>query len=245
MIIKENKSCLNCGEISDGKFCPKCGQSLSTGRFSMRSFGLHLLSSVSRVSGDFLLTAWGLLLHPWAVVRNYVYGKRVGLVSPITMLLLLSLYWGILMAIIPHFNQSEELETLKLGAFLKWLYGSITFQYLFLAIPIALGTWAVYRTDMRGRFNFAELLIAVIYLASTFLLVDFVISPIELISKWLSYCMLIAATGCYGIISILKAFPQPNMKKTLTKLTLWIGVCGFFLFIFLMLYSLPMLKNAL
>lgn len=240
-----SKVCLNCGAQSDGKYCSECGQSMATGRFTMRSFGLYLVSSLSRVSGDFLRTSWGLLRHPWEVTRDYIYGRRVGLVSPVSMLLLLSLYWGILMAFVPHFSQSDLLETMKLGALLKWLYGSITFQYLFLAIPIALGTWAVYRRDMRGRFNFAELLIATLYLASTFLLVDFILTPVELLSEPLSNAILVTVTAIYGILAVLKAFPQTSPIKTAVKLTLWIGVSGCLLSVFLLIFALPMFRTLL
>lgn len=239
------KTCLNCGAETSGKFCPECGQSTATSRITMRSFGKHLFSSLTRVSGDFVRTAWGLLRHPWKVVRDYVYGRRVGLVSPVSMLLLLSLYWGLMMALVPHFNQEERLESLKLGALLKWLYGSITFQYLFLAMAVAAGTWTVYRREMRGRFNFAELLVATLYLASTFLLVDFILSPLELINQWAGNALVFIATGIYGIVAIVKAFPQRSVKTAALKLTVWMAVCCLLVFLFLMLFALPMYKDYL
>lgn len=161
------------------------------------------------------------------------------MVSPVSMLLLLSLYWGIMVAFVPHFSQSEQVHSLKFGALLKWLYGSLTFQYLFLAIPIAAGTWVVYRSDMRGRFNFAELFIAALYMASTFLLVDFILYPVELINGRLGNILIVATTGMYGIISISKAFPQTTRRKSAVKLTLWVAVCSFCLFIFLLLFAWP------
>lgn len=239
------RKCLNCGTPSAGRFCPECGQSMATGRFTMHSFGVHLLSSLTRVSGDFLRTAAGLLWHPWKVVRDYVHGRRVGLVSPVSMLLLLSLYWGIVMAFVPHFNTSEQLQTLKLGALLKWLYGSITFQYLFLAIPIAVGTRAVYRRDMRGRYNFAELVVATLYLASTFLLVDFILSPLEMVNELAANIIVVLVTGVYGVMSVLKAFPQSSARKTAGKLAVLTAVCGGLLFLFLMLFTLPMYREVL
>lgn len=245
METMETRTCLNCQTECDGHFCPNCGQSLDVRRFTLSSFGLHMLSALTRMSGNFLRTAWGLLRHPWAVVRDYVYGRRVGLVSPVSMLLLLALYWGIVMAVIPHFSQTEQLEAMQLGGLLKWLYGSITFQYLFLAIPIASGTWMVYRKDMRSRFNFAELLIATLYLACTFLLVDFVLSPLILVSDTVANSLIVAITAVYGIISIIKAFPQATKMRTTVKLSLWGVTCGVLTFVFLMLFAFPMYKDLL
>lgn len=241
----DTKTCLNCGTRCEGRYCPECGQSLATRRFDMRSLGLHVLSSLTRVSADFVRTVWGLLRHPWVVIRDYVYGKRVGLVSPVSMLLLLALYWGVVMAVLPHFSQADKLESMHLGAILKWLYGSLTFQYLFLAVPVALGTWLVYRGDMRGRFNFAELMIATLYLASTFLIVNFILVPVELLNEWVGNVLLIVATGFYGVMSLLRAFPQPTRGRTALRLAAWTAVSGVLLFIFLLIFALPIYRHLL
>lgn len=233
---------MNCGAETTGRFCPDCGQSMATRRFTMRSLGLHMVSALTRVSGDFLRTSWGLLSRPWIVVRDYIYGKRVGLVSPVSMLLLLALYWGLLTALMPSLSQAGKLEAMNLGGLLKWLYGSLTFQYLFLTVPIALGTWAVYCRDMRGRFNFAELTIAALYLACTFLLVDFILIPLELADSTLANVIVVAATAVYGTVSILKAFPQKSKGRSALKISLWGLVCGALLFVFLMLFALPMYR---
>lgn len=120
----------------------------------------------------------------------------------------------------------------------------MTFQYLFLAIPIAVGTWVVYGKDIRGRFNFAELLIATLYLASTYLLLNFILLPAELLNEWLSNVMVIMVTGLYGLISILKAFPQPTWKKAACKLALFSVVCGLLLLLFLLLFAIPVLTEV-
>lgn len=246
IIMEEDiRICLNCGLRSEGKFCPECGQSLSTGRFNMMRLGMHFILSLTRMSANFLRTAYGLLRYPWNVVRDYVYGKRVGLVSPVSMLLLLALYWGVIMAVIPKFSQSAQIEAMNLSGMLKWLYGSITFQYLFLAIPIALGTWAIYYRDMRERFNFAELIIATLYLACTFLLIDLVFIPLEITNDTLADFIIIIVTAVYGVLSILKAFPQKSKIITAIKLLLWCMICGALLFVFLMIFALPMYKDYL
>lgn len=237
------KKCLNCGLESDGRYCPSCGQSLAATRFNMRRLAIHTLSSLTRVSGDFICTAAGLIVHPWKIVRDYVLGKRVGIISPVSMLLLLALYWGLLMAFVPHFNQSQHMDSLRVSAIIKWLYGSLTFQYLFLAVPVAFGTWTVYAKDMRGRFNFAELLIATLYLASTFLLVNLLLAPLELLNEKLANVLLVIITAAYGIVSIMKAFPQKSRGIVILKLSLWMIICGMMLTVFLMLLALPMYRD--
>lgn len=211
----------------------------------MKSLVMHMVTSLSRVSANFLKTAWALLYHPWNVIKDYIYGKRVGLVSPVVMLVLLALYWGVLMAVIPHYRMQHDaqVEAMGIGGMLKWIYGSLTFQYLFLAIPVAAGTWIVYRRDMRGRFNFAELLIATLYMACTFLLVDFVLSPLELVSEALVYVLIVTVTTVYAVIGLLKAFPQRTASAAVGRLLLWGLVCGGLLMLFLIIFALPMISS--
>lgn len=238
-----SKQCLNCGTVTEGRYCPECGQSTATQRFTMRSFGVHLTSSVTRVSGDFLRTAWWLVTKPWQVIRNYIYGRRVGLVSPVAMLLLMALYWGVVLSLVPQLGYNEQMESLQLSGATKWLYGSITFQYLFLAIPIALGTWLVYRKDMRRRFNFAELLVATLYLASTFLIVDLILFPLELLgaeARMLSGVMVVVIMGIYSVLSLKRAFPQATTHRLVLKLVLWCLVSCTLLFLFLLIFAIPM-----
>lgn len=204
-----------------------------------------MLKEITRLSGKFLFTAWGLLRHPWKVVSDYIKGRRVGLVSPVSMLLLLALYWGIAVALVPNLGNEEQIKATNMGAVFKWLYGSVTFQYLFLAIPVALGTWAVYYRDMRGRYNFAELLVATLYLACTFLLVNFVLMPAVLFNEEVTTVLIMAVTVVYGIISILRAFPQKYTALTVIKLAIWFTVCGLMVLFSLVLLAFPMYKDYL
>ena len=38
--------CLNCGTEFEGKFCPECGQSAKTGRFTMRFIFENLMEAI-------------------------------------------------------------------------------------------------------------------------------------------------------------------------------------------------------
>lgn len=234
------KRCLNCGAEVSGRYCRECGQRTDTGRITMRSLGVHLLSNITRVSGALLRTSWLLLRHPWEVVRAYIRGRRTGLVSPVTLLLLYALYWGAATAIMDKRN-SVEIENAMLSA----VYNSITVQYLYLALPVAAGTWLVYRRDIRGRYNFAELLVAALYLACTFLLVDFILAPVEYFSMTVAVAVLAAATVYYCIMSLVKAFPQPTGWRTAGKILLWMAVTGVLLVVCLLAFSVPLFWKTL
>lgn len=81
----ENK-CLNCGETFSGEFCPKCGQSSSTGRITLRSSYQSFLEALSSMDGAFFRTMGNLLWRPGHLVRDYICGKRVRYVHPVRLL---------------------------------------------------------------------------------------------------------------------------------------------------------------
>lgn len=205
----------------------------------MHSLAMHLVKSATHYSGNFLNTSFLLVTRPWKAVRMYIRGKRVSIMSPVTMLLVLSLYWGLAISLLAP-GAGTHGTTGIAGA----LYGSITLQYIFMSIPVAIATWAVYRTDMRGRFNMAELLIATLYFACSFLLVAFVMSPLELLGQGTALCSYSAVILVLGTVSLLKAFPQPKRWLYIVKLSLWLIISCILLLVFLTLYAIPLYGGA-
>ena len=77
-VIREERECLNCGEVSEGLFCNNCGQSMETPqRITMKTFGKGVAMSFARLTPGFWATFVGLTLCPWDVIREYLHGKRV------------------------------------------------------------------------------------------------------------------------------------------------------------------------
>ena len=50
-VIREERECLNCGEVSEGLFCNNCGQSMETPqRITMKTFGKGVAMSFARLT---------------------------------------------------------------------------------------------------------------------------------------------------------------------------------------------------
>ena len=90
--VKTTK-CLNCGTEFEGKYCPECGQSAETGRFTMRFIFENLMAAFISKDGGIWFTIKNLFSRPGAMVAEIISGKRKRYFSPFpTLLLALTLY---------------------------------------------------------------------------------------------------------------------------------------------------------
>ena len=79
--------CLNCGTEFKGKFCPECGQSAETGRFTMKFIWENLLAAFISKDGGIWFTLKNLFTRPGAMVVEILNGKRRRYFSPFPMLI--------------------------------------------------------------------------------------------------------------------------------------------------------------
>ena len=83
--VKTHK-CLNCGTEFEGKFCPECGQSADTGRFTMRFIFENLIAAFTSKDGGIWFTLKNMFTQPGAMVVELLNGKRRSYFSPFPML---------------------------------------------------------------------------------------------------------------------------------------------------------------
>ena len=85
--------CLNCGTEFEGKFCPECGQSAETERFTLRFIFSNLLAAIVSRDGGIGYTIKNLFTRPSQMIVEILDGKRRKYVSPFpTLFLALTLY---------------------------------------------------------------------------------------------------------------------------------------------------------
>ena len=80
--------CLNCGKDFEGNFCPECGQSAETGRFTLRFIFGNLIAAVLGRDGGVAYTLKNLFSRPGKMIVEILNGKRRKYVSPFPMLFL-------------------------------------------------------------------------------------------------------------------------------------------------------------
>ena len=98
--------CLNCGTEFKGNFCPQCGQSADTKRFTIRFIFTNLLKAILSNDGGIWVTLKSLFTRPGQIMVDIIDGKRKSYFSPFPMLFLtLSLY-----VIIFTFTGSQDID---------------------------------------------------------------------------------------------------------------------------------------
>ena len=82
--------CLNCRESYVGNFCPRCGQSATVARFTLR----HALSKTLEVWGlgnrSLPRTLWHLIYRPGYMIGDYLDGRQAPFFPPVKMLFLVT-----------------------------------------------------------------------------------------------------------------------------------------------------------
>lgn len=83
---RKTTKCLNCGTEFERNFCPECGQSADTGRFTMRFIFENLIAAFTSKDGGIWFTLKNLFTRPGAMVVEMLDGKRRSYFSPFPML---------------------------------------------------------------------------------------------------------------------------------------------------------------
>ena len=93
--------CANCGQTFRGNFCPRCGQSATETRFTLRSALRKTLEVWGMGNRSLPRTLWHLVYRPGYMIGDYLEGKRTPFFPPIKLLflivaayMLVSHYWG-------------------------------------------------------------------------------------------------------------------------------------------------------
>jgi len=106
----ETTHCLNCGTDFEGKFCPECGQSAETGRFTMKFIWENLLAAFISKDGGIWYTLKNLFSRPGAMIVEILNGKRRRYFSPFPMLIAVLTVYILLASITGSRDNFREAE---------------------------------------------------------------------------------------------------------------------------------------
>ncbi|MBQ7471901.1 MAG: DUF3667 domain-containing protein [Prevotella sp.] len=99
-IWKENDktyTCMNCGKEFQGSYCPRCGQSANTERFTMKNVLTNTLEVWGFGNRGFVRTLIELLYRPGYMIQDYLHGHRQAYFQPVKMLFILCVIYTIVL----------------------------------------------------------------------------------------------------------------------------------------------------
>ncbi len=82
---RKAKDCLNCGTITQGRYCHVCGQENLEPKESFWHLVNHFFSDITHFDGKFFTTLKDLLLKPGFLSTEYIKGRRASYLNPVRM----------------------------------------------------------------------------------------------------------------------------------------------------------------
>lgn len=174
--------CLNCGTEFQGKFCPECGQSADTGKYTPRFLIDNLMAALSGRDGSIWFSVKSLFTRPGTMMVDNLNGKRKRYLSPFPMLFMVLTLYVLISALmnasvvdllikdeveppteatIDDYFSYEATRLVQNG--LKFYYNHHTLCII-LTLPLALIAARVcYGKKNRKRYNWAEYAIVIVY----------------------------------------------------------------------------------
>ncbi len=104
---RNEKNCLNCNAIIDGRYCAICGQENIEPKESLGHLISHFFQDITHFDGKFFSSLKLLLFHPGFLSREYSLGRRASYLHPIRMYVFTSALFFLLFF---SFYQKEELN---------------------------------------------------------------------------------------------------------------------------------------
>lgn len=82
---RNEKNCLNCGTIVQGRYCQQCGQENVEAKETFWHMVTHFFYDLTHFDSNFFHTIHHLVLKPGFLSREYIEGKRASYLHPIRM----------------------------------------------------------------------------------------------------------------------------------------------------------------
>ena len=175
------KICKNCGHRFEGKFCSNCGQTVDTKRIDFHYLKHQIPHSFFHIDTGLLYTSKQLFLRPGHAIREYLEGKRVNHIKPLSFILILAGFYVLLCHWL-HINlfhlsiesARDGIETEKAINIDEWFlthYGWVTLA----TIPLyTIGTAMCF---YKQGYNFVEYLVLNTFKAGQRLLIQILFLP--------------------------------------------------------------------
>ena len=184
-------TCKNCNTQFEGKFCNNCGQAAATHKLNFHYFLHDIANSFIQLDKGILYTSKQLFTRPGASIREFIEGKRVKHIKPISLVIILAAIYGILYQyfeiniFLTETDDSLKVDDIKLLKKLNdWLANNYGIASL-ISIPFyALGSFISFK---KQGYNFVEHLVLNAYLSGQRLIFNIITFPFLIYFKGTEY----------------------------------------------------------
>lgn len=111
--LRSDKTCLNCGNTVEARFCDKCGQENVDSRQTFGHLIQHFFEDITHYEGKFWKTMKYLLFKPAFLTKEYLKGKRMSYVPPVRLYIFISFITFLLPHILPNYTAESTANEVR------------------------------------------------------------------------------------------------------------------------------------
>jgi hypothetical protein len=161
-------TCKNCGHKFEGKYCNNCSQSADTQRLNARFIWLDIKGGLLHVRKGIWYTMIQLFRRPGHMIRDYIDGKRVKYISPITLAVLLAATYALVIqdfhiSLHQSASSTPDIEDKHVDVLLDWALKYNSWLMLLTLPLISMSSFICFR---RQGYNFMEHIVLNAYAAA-------------------------------------------------------------------------------
>lgn len=214
-------SCKNCGNAGTGDYCSVCGQQYNTHRITFPHLMEEVFHFFTHFEKGFGYTLKLLIQSPGTMQRQYLQGHRTKFQKPFSMFFICATACGL-----AHYWINYRIASYYTGVDQSEIY---FFQHYLVPVQVllapvyALITWLFF---IRLKYNYAEILVVILYITSFFFLVIIPVFALKFIWPHLDtkYIELPILTF-YNIFTFLRLFNKQSPFKIIILSCFSIIIC--------------------
>lgn len=165
-------TCKNCENEYEGNYCSACGQSAQVRRIDFHYLIHDIPDSVLQINHGLLFTIKSLLIRPGHSIREFISGKRIPYLKPLSFFLfttaayVLGAYLLGRPTLIAEFIKGlfSGMESTQSSVGTKLLNYILEYQTYFLLLYVPLFSFASYVAFIRSGYNYFEHLVLNLYI---------------------------------------------------------------------------------
>lgn len=178
--------CKNCNQEFVGDFCNYCGQAADTQKLSMHYIWHDLQHGLFHFDNGIFYTIRQLLTRPGHTIREFINGKRVRHFRPLSLVVVLATFYGLLYHyfIGRRFDIRLEVSHEDLMGILenvtRWMIDHLAYTSFILIIGATISTYIVFKKE---RYNWAEHFVLNTFTVGLILITSIMLLPVLYILK--------------------------------------------------------------
>ena len=208
-----------------GSFCSHCGQKTKTERITYYYLVQEIFHFFTHIERGFLFTSLQMIFHPGKVITDYLGGKRKSYQPPVSYFLIwITIFILTLLGIEKAFGENAVVNYQEYFGPAATTRFAISHLSIVLTIIIPFQSLYLYRLITKGRYNYFEAMVAIVYALGTVILFQFVFSILALLYYGITSNALGLQTSDVFKVIYLSWFALDFTKRFNIRFKLAIGV---------------------